>query len=164
MTKLSTKVLALVAAGASALTIATQFLHEREGFSLKPYRDGKGIWTNCMGNTHGVDPNRVMTEEECAEIDARNLQDAEDIVNQMVQIPLSEPAKAAVISFCAYNIGPTKCAPSTFMRKMNVGDIKGACAEIPKWIKDGGKDCRIRSNNCFGQVDRRTMERELCEL
>ncbi|HGW8286316.1 TPA: lysozyme, partial [Escherichia coli] len=32
------------------------------------------------------------------------------------------------------------------------GDRRGACEAIRWWIKDGGRDCRIRSNNCYGQV------------
>ncbi|HAX8782547.1 TPA: lysozyme [Escherichia coli] len=34
---------------------------------------------------------------------------------------------------------------------------------LPKswWIKDGGRDCRIRSNNCYGQVSRRDQESAL---
>lgn len=160
--RLSKKVLALVAAGASAVTIATQFLHEKEGFSLKPYRDGRGIWTNCMGNTKNVDPSRIMTPQECDAIDRANVQDAAAIVDMLVTVPMTNAEKASVISFCAFNIGPGKCASSTFLRKLNNGDREGACAEYRKWIRDGGKDCRIRSNNCYGQVERRAQEQELC--
>ncbi|MBB8519096.1 glycoside hydrolase family protein, partial [Escherichia coli] len=69
--------------------------------------------------------------------------------------------KAGIASFCPYNIGPGKCFSSTFYRKLNAGDRKGACAEIRRWIYDGGQDCRIRSNNCYGQVSRRDQERAL---
>ncbi|WP_077784706.1 HNH endonuclease [Escherichia coli] len=37
----------------------------------------------------------------------------------------------------------------------------GACEAIRWWIKDGGRDCRIRSNNCYGQVSRRDQESAL---
>ncbi|MCW3436788.1 lysozyme [Escherichia coli] len=43
----------------------------------------------------------------------------------------------------------------------NIGDRKGACEAIRWWIKDGGRDCRIRSNNCYGQVIRRDQESAL---
>jgi lysozyme len=162
MPRLSSKVLALVAAGASAVTIATQFLHEREGDRLVSYRDGGGIYTACMGVTGGVRAGQRFTPEQCAKMDAAAVQSAADVVKRIVTVPLSEPERAAVISFCAYNIGPTKCESSTFLRKLNAGDRAGACAEIPKWIRDGGRDCRIRSNNCYGQVDRRDMEKQLC--
>lgn len=39
-TKLSTAMLALIAAGASAPTLMDQFLDEKEGNSLTAYRDG----------------------------------------------------------------------------------------------------------------------------
>ena len=39
--------------------------------------------------------------------------------------------------------------------------VKGACEAIRWWIKDGGRDCRIRSNNCYGQVIRRDRESAL---
>lgn len=40
---------------------------------------------------------------------------------------------------------------------LNVGDRRGACAEIKRWVHDGGKDCNIRSNNCYGQIERRAQ-------
>lgn len=162
MATLSRKVLALVAAGASAITIAGQFLHEKEGDSLTAYRDGGGIYTACMGVTAGVKAGDRFTPEQCAEMDAKAVKEAADEVQRMVKVPMSEPERAAVISFCAYNIGPGKCSTSTFLRKLNAGDRAGACNEIERWIRDGGKDCRIRSNNCYGQVIRREQEKALC--
>lgn len=44
---------------------------------------------------------------------------------------------------------------------LETGDRKGACEAIRWWIKDGGKDCRVRSNNCYGQVTRRDQESAL---
>ncbi|WP_425341464.1 glycoside hydrolase family protein [Escherichia coli] len=57
--------------------------------------------------------------------------------------------------------GGSKCFPSTFYKRINAGDRKGACEAIRWWIKDGGRDCRIRSNNCYGQVSRRDQESAL---
>lgn len=76
-------------------------------------------------------------------------------VERNIKVPLTEPQKAGIASFCPYNIGPGKCFPSTFYKRLNAGDRKGACEAIRWWIKDGGRDCRIRSNNCYGQVIRR---------
>lgn len=163
-TTLSRKVLALVAAGASAVTIATQFLHEREGDRLIAYQDAGGIYTACMGVTKGVKRGDRFTPEQCAKMDAQAVNEAAAEIQKMVTVPLSEPERAAVISFCAYNIGPGKCAQSTFLRDINAGNRAAACAQIKRWIFDGGRDCRIRSNNCYGQVIRRQQESELCQL
>ncbi|MGT6662153.1 glycoside hydrolase family protein [Escherichia coli] len=82
-------------------------------------------------------------------------------VEKNIRIPLTGPQKAGIASFCPYNIGPGKCFPSTFYKRINAGDRKGACEAIRWWIKDGGRDCSIRSNNCYGQVIRRDQESAL---
>ncbi|OVD95932.1 lysozyme, partial [Escherichia coli] len=75
--------------------------------------------------------------------------------------PATVHPEGGMASFCPFNIGPGKCFPSTFYRRINAGDRKGACEAIRWWIKDGGRDCRIRSNNCYGQVSRRDQESAL---
>ena len=161
---LSRAVLALVACGASAVVIATQFLHEKEGDRLTAYPDAGGIYTACMGVTTNVHKGDRFTPEQCAKMDAAAVNAAAAEVQKMVHIPMTEPERAAVISFCAYNIGPGKCGKSTFLRKLNAGDRAGACNEINKWVHDGDKDCKVRANNCYGQVIRRQQETELCRM
>lgn len=164
--RLSPRVAALVAAGASAAAIMGAFLDEKEGSALRSYQDGVKVWTVCRGITRvngtPVKPGMTFSTKECEEFDKTELFKSLDELDNMVKVPLSQPARAGISSFCTYNIGATKCAKSTFLRKLNAGDRVGACNEIPKWIFDGGKDCRIRSNNCFGQVERREQEKELC--
>ena len=163
--KLSAVVVGLILAGASAPVILDQFLDEKEGNSLTAYKDGGGIWTICRGATT-VDGNPVvkgmkLTQAKCDQVNAIERDKALAWVERNIKVPLTEPQKAGIASFCPYNIGPGKCLPSGFFRKLNAGDRKGACAEIRRWIFDGGKDCRIRSNNCYGQVSRRDQESAL---
>lgn len=168
--KLSAAMLALVAAGASAPVIYKQFLHEREGSRLVAYLDGAGIWTICEGLTriHGrpVVKGDRLTQGECdrldAEVQAEGLREMGKLVRPAVWAGLSPAAQGGVASFCWHNIGPGKCKASTFLRLLNEGRRNEACGEITRWIRDGGKDCRIRANGCLGQVDRRMMEDELC--
>lgn len=161
-TKLSKAVAALVVAGASATAILNQFLDEKEGTALGAYLDGSRVWTICKGHTAGVKPGDRATREQCDRFFETDVGVAFAAIDRLVKVPMSEPQRAAVTSFCAFNIGPTKCSTSTFLRKLNAGDRVGACREIPRWIFDGGRDCRIRANNCFGQVERRAQEEELC--
>ena len=164
-TKLSAAVLALVLGGATADKILDQFLDEKEGVRTIAYQDGRGIWTICRGLTRieGKQVTRGMklSYSQCKRYDAVERDKAIAWVKRNVTVPLSEPAIAGIASFCPYNIGPSKCFPSTFYKKLNAGDRKGACAEIKRWIFDGGKDCRIRSSNCFGQIERRDQESAL---
>lgn len=164
-TKLSAAVLGLVLAGASAPTILDQFLNEKEGNSLTAYRDGSGIWTICRGATlvdgKPVHQGMKLTQAKCDTVNAKERDAALAWVDKNIHVKLTEPQKAGIASFCPYNIGPGKCFPSTFYQRINAGDRKGACDAIRWWIKDGGKDCRVRSNNCYGQIERRDQESAL---
>ncbi|EDR4258890.1 glycoside hydrolase family protein [Salmonella enterica] len=162
---LSAAMLALIAAGASAPQILDQFLDEKEGNHTTAYRDGSGIWTICRGATR-VDGKTVvrdmtLSKAKCDQVNAIERDRALAWVNKNIHVPLTGPQKVGIASFCPYNIGPGKCLPSTFYRKLNAGDRKGACAEIRRWVYDGGKDCHYRKNQCYGQVIRRDQESAL---
>ncbi|PZY03346.1 lysozyme [Escherichia coli] len=154
---LSAAVLALIAAGASAPEILDQFLDEKEG--------NHTIWTICRGailvDGKPVVPGMKLSKEKCDRVNAIERDKALAWVAKNIKVPLTDPQKAGIASFCPYNIGPGKCFPSTFYKRINAGDRKGACEAIRWWIKDGGRDCRIRSNNCYGQVSRRDQESAL---
>lgn len=166
--KLSATVLGLVLAGAPASVILDKFLDEKEGNSLTAYRDGSGIWTICRGVTR-IDGKPVvqgvrLTAEKCAQVNAVEQRYALAWVEKNIRVPLTEPQKAGIASFCPYNIGPGKCFPSTFYQRLNAGDRKGACEAIRWWVHDKGRDCRLtkgQANGCYGQVERRDQESEL---
>lgn len=167
-TKLSAAVLGLVLAGAPASVILDQFLNEKEGNALVAVVDPGGIWSLCHGVTV-IDGKRVVkgqtaTEAKCDQVNAIERDKALAWVDRNIKVPLTEPQKAGIASFCPYNIGPGKCFPSTFYKRINSGDRKGACEAIRWWIKDGGRDCRLtkgQKNGCYGQVERRDQESAL---
>ncbi len=133
--KFSAAMLVLLAAGASAPVLMDQFLNEKEGNSLTSYRDGAGIWTICRGATR-VDGRPVtqgmkLTQVKCNQVNAIERDKALAWVQKNVHVPLTPPQAVGIASFCPYNIGPGKCFPSTFYRKLNAGDRKGACAGDP---------------------------------
>lgn len=155
----------LISIGASAPVLMAQFQSEKEGSRLAAYQDGKGLWTICGGVT-AIDGKQVkkgmtLSKEQCDLIDAVEQKKALDWVDHNISITLTPVQKVGIASFCPWNIGPSRCFTSTFYKKLNAGDQIGACAEIKRWIRDGGKDCRDRKNNCFGQIVRRDQESEL---
>ena len=163
--KLSAVMLALIASGASAPVLMSQFQHEKEGSRLTAYRDAGGVWTICGGVTYidgkPVIKGQKLTQAQCDRLDKAEQAKALAWVERNVKITLTEPQKVGIASFCPWNIGPGKCFGSTFYAKLNAGDRRGACEQIKRWIWDGGRDCRVRENNCFGQVLRREQESEL---
>lgn len=128
--KLSTAVLGLILAGAPASVILDQFLNEKEGNSLTAYKDGGGIWTICRGATM-VDGKPVvqgmkLTQAKCNQVNAIERNKALAWVDRNITVPLTEPQKAGIASFCPYNIGPGKCFPSTLSALMPVTDTEHA--------------------------------------
>lgn len=115
--KLSAAVLGLILAGAPASVILDQFLNEKEGNSLTAYKDGGGIWTICRGATmvdgKPVMPGMKLTQAKCDQVNSIERDKALAWVERNIKVPLTEPQKAGIASFCPYNIGPGKCLPST---------------------------------------------------
>ncbi|GHU05690.1 lysozyme [Alphaproteobacteria bacterium] len=157
---MSPKLKALVAAGASAAAIAAFFVPEWEGYSPKAYRDSAKIWTICTGHTGGVRPGQVATTEECQAFLQSDMGTAFKALDRRVFVKISEPTRAALASF-VYNVGEGAFATSGVLRKLNGGDIRGACDELVKWVyvTVGGQKVRLR-----GLENRREAERELCLL
>jgi len=160
---LSKAVMALILSGASATAIFDQFITEKEGTPRTiAYADGSGIWTICKGATmiddKPVHKGQVVTLAKCEQVDNAARDVAIAWVRKNVKVPLTEPQVAGIASFCPYNIGTGKCVSSTFWKRLQSGDQQGACAEIKRWVYDGGRDCNIRANNCYGQISRRDQE------
>ncbi len=160
---LSGRVMALVAAGASAAVIATTFIGEKEGESLSAYQDGAKVWTICRGHTATARPGMRAMPEMCDRLFASDVGTALSETDRIVTVPMSEPRRAAVASFCGFNLGLAKCTGSTFIRRLNADDPE-ACDEILRWVYVGGKDCRDPASNCRGIVIRREQEAALCRL
>lgn len=164
--RLSPKVLGLVAAGATATAIAVAIIPEHEGTRLSAYQDGARVWTICTGHTGRmsgppVRPGQRATEAECRDFLASDLGQTFAEMDRLIKIDLPEPTQAAIASF-TFNLGAGALRQSTLLKKLNAGDIKAACDEIPRWSKVDGKDCAAQGSTCRGIIERRAQERELC--
>ncbi|HGY0283989.1 TPA: porin, partial [Salmonella enterica subsp. enterica serovar Napoli] len=83
-----------------------QFLQEREGNTLVAVRDNGGVWSVCRGVTR-IDGKPVvkgqrLTQSQCDHYNAIERDKALAWVNKNVHIPLTEPQKAGIASFCPY--------------------------------------------------------------
>lgn len=114
-------------------------LMQREGVVLTPYQDIRGIWTDGVGNTHGVVPHGPPIPREKAMADLeRNVAWAEDAVNRCVKVPLKQNQFDALVSF-TFNAGPNALpygdhgGPCSILRTLNVGNYGGAAAAFNNW-------------------------------
>ncbi|EDQ1612748.1 lysozyme [Salmonella enterica] len=155
---LRTKVKALLAGGASAIVIAAAMLggnHGLEGRRHEPYRDVAGVLTVCDGHT-GKDilPGKHYTDAECDALLNKDLALVAARVDPLIKTTIPNSERAALYSF-AYNVGTGAFARSTLLKKLNAGDLAGACNELKSWTYAGGKQWK-------GLVTRREIEHEVC--
>ena len=127
-----------------------------EGRSLVAYLDPVGIPTICEGVTLGVKLGDQATPAQCDQLLQRELRIALTAVDRQVRMPLPDTRRAALGSF-VYNVGERQFSSSTLLRLLNSGDVRGACAQLSRWVYAGGK-------KLAGLVHRRAAERELCEV
>jgi GH24 family phage-related lysozyme (muramidase) len=149
---------------AAALTIGAPLTLNFEGMELKPYYDSVGVKTVCAGETEDVQ-NRTYTKDEC--LDRFNLQygfysyGTARFYNATAQKVVTPPIHAAFTDM-AYNLGLGTVCKSSMIRELNAGRPRQACQAILLYTRAGGKDCRVRSNNCYGIWERRKKIHDLC--
>lgn len=148
----------LAVAGAGAFTIAMALLggtNGLEGRRYIPYEDVTGVLTVCDGHT-GTDivKGRKYSDSECDHLLAQDVRRVRKSVDQLVQVPLNDYQKAALYSF-VFNTGTQAFSKSTLLKKLNAGDVNGACDEMRRWVFAGGRRWQ-------GLKSRREMERLLC--
>lgn len=141
---------------AATISIATAVVSTFEGLRTDAYLDPIGIPTICYGHTATAKIGQSRTPWQCKEQLSKDLLIAIEDVESRVKVPLTVERRAALVSF-VYNVGGTKFGSSTLLKKLNVGDPAGACAELSKWVYAGG----VKLN---GLVSRRAEERALCEV
>ena len=134
--------------------IAIAMVGSFEGLRLAAYADPVGIPTICFGETKGVRLGQRATLDQCNAMLASSLQTASHAVDDCIRAPLPDDRRAALVSF-AYNVGRDAMCGSTMARKLNAGDVAGACNELLRW--DKAKGIRLP-----GLTRRRAAERDLC--
>lgn len=146
-----------LAGGALAAALAAaSLIMPAEGERLNTYVDPVGIATTCYGHTGpDVKLGQHRSDDQCLDILATDIVKHQSGVARCVTRPLPVPVQAAMISF-TFNAGEPKFCASTMARRLNAGDLRGACAELSKWVYAGKRKLP-------GLVIRRAKERAYCE-
>jgi len=116
-------------------------------------------WTVCFGHTRTAGPGQYKTDEVCKKLLLKEIAEYRDglyvyFTAQTKRERLTVMRADAFVSL-AYNIGIRSAGKSTATRRLNKGDIIGACKAIAWWTRAGGRVVR-------GLVRRRSQEREYC--
>jgi len=143
---------ALTALGALAVTQ----VGDREGKRNHAYRDIVGVVTICNGETRGVKITDYRTDAECRDMLANGLVEFETGMRRCIRKPNDIPGKSYIqFLSLAWNVGVGAFCKSTVVKRLNAGDVRGACNAIPLFNRAGGKVVK-------GLVTRRADEQRKC--
>lgn len=151
--KKRTQVAMLVVSGMSMIGIA---LHE--GYVDHTYSDSVGVQTIGFGTTAGVKPGQHITVERALVKLGTNVTEKERVMKACLgNVPLYQNEWDAYVSL-TYNIGTGAFCKSTLVKRLKNRDYPGACKEILKWNRAGGrvndglvKRRRDEYRQCIGQ-------------
>lgn len=125
-----------------------------EGFRGTAYRDVTGIPTIGFGETKGVKMGDTISERKALELLRTSAEEHAKGMAACIKVPVSQNEYDAYVSF-TYNVGVGAFCRSTLNKKLNAMDYTGACNELLKWNKAGG---RVYN----GLTKRRLEEHKLC--
>lgn len=128
-------------------------IKSHEGFRSDAYLCPAGVWTIGYGHTGDVEEGQSVTEEEAEELLLRDVAFAEDAINSLVEVELSQQMFDALVCF-VYNVGVGAFEQSTLLRLLNQGQMEKAAEQFLRWNKAGGKELA-------GLTRRREAERAL---
>ena len=127
--------------GVGALGISASLLVSialNEGYRGEAYKDAVGVPTVGYGETKGVTmKSRTTPDRALVQLLTSANRHADDI-RQCIKVPLYQHVFDAYVSL-AYNIGAKNFCGSTLVKKLNAGDYTGACEQIRRWDRAGGK-------------------------
>ncbi len=142
---------ALVLAASAVVGIATF-----EGYKKEAYIPVPGdVPTIGFGTTKGVKLGDITTPVRSLHVLLDEIENKYAAgVKKCVQAPLAQYEFAAFVSL-AYNIGVNAFCKSALVKKVNALDYAGACRQILRWDKAGGK-------KILGLTLRRQKEYQIC--
>ena len=116
--------------------------------------------TSCYGHTKTAVVGKLYTEEFCRVLLKEEALEyrhgvREAMTKETKLVRITDERGAAFTSFC-YNVGVRGCSRSTALKRLNKGNINGACDAMGWWNKSGGRIVR-------GIVNRRNHETRLCK-
>jgi lysozyme len=137
---------------ASAMLCSTIGINE--GYKNIAYLDSVGVPTICYGHTGGISLGTKLTDDECQVLFNKDIKWAVEAFERNVKVEVGQHTAIAMIDFI-FNVGESNFKQSTMLKKLNSGDIVGACNEFPKWVY--AKGIKLK-----GLENRRKESRKLC--
>jgi len=120
-------------------TAGLELLKRAEGFRNRVYLDVAGVPTIGYGHRL-LNPEsfpRGVEEAQAAAILACDVREAEEAVQRLVKVPLTQGQFDALVDFC-FNLGAGRLANSTLLKVLNGGRYEEAGEQLLRWDLAGG--------------------------
>lgn len=108
-------------------------LESLESFSAVPYRDQAGYMS--IGFGHKIKPGEsldYLDRDAAASLLGQDVGEAEDAVNALVSVQLTQPQFDALVIF-VFNVGVGAFRRSTLLQKLNSGQLDAVPSELQRW-------------------------------
>jgi len=117
-------------------------LKKSEGFRAQVYLDAAGFPTIGYGHRllHRDSFPNGIDEPQAANLLLSDVRDAEQAVQRLVKVPLTQGQLDALVDFC-FNLGAGKLASSTLLKALNAGRYDEAVEQLLRWNHAGGREC-----------------------
>jgi lysozyme len=118
-----------------------ELLKRSEGFRNCVYRDAAGFPTIGYGHRlhHPESFPNGITELQATNLLACDVRDAEQAVQRLVKVPLTQGQFDALVDFC-FNLGAGRLASSSLLEDLNAGRYDDAAEQLLLWDHAGGKE------------------------
>lgn len=111
------------------------FIKQQEGFKPYVYADSAGLDTIGYGHKLTAFENYLtISDAEATKLLAKDVAEAENGVNNLVSVLLSQGQFDALVSF-VYNVGVGAFKRSTMRKLINAGNYQGAIGQFTLWSK-----------------------------
>jgi lysozyme len=117
-----------------------ELIKKSEGFRSRTYVDVAGFRSIGYGHRllpHEAFPNGIA-EAQAAEILAQDAHQAEQAVERLVKVPLTQSQFDALTDFC-FNLGAGRLASSTLLKALNGGLYEAAREQLLRWDQAAGE-------------------------
>ena len=118
-----------------------ELLKRSEGFRSRVYRDVAGFPTIGYGHRllHPESFPNGIDEPQAANLLAVDVRDAEQAVERLVEVPLTQGQFDALVDFC-FNLGAGRLASSSLLKDLNAGKYADAAQQLLLWDHAAGRE------------------------
>lgn len=115
-------------------------LAKKVGNLIYPYKCPAGYWTQGYGLlVSGPDAKPITPEMAEARLYSKLPYYINETIRLCPGIVAYGPDVIAAIADFTFNLGAARLKSSTLRRKINDGDMEGACKELARWTRGGGR-------------------------